>query len=435
MSRKIDVDIAKPFLPLVDQAIRVKFYHGGRGGGKSYAFADALLMLGLKKKLFIACLREIQDTIKDSVHKLLSDRISIYGLDEYEIKDSEIVNKLNGTRFIFKGLRDQDPQKIKSLEGVDIAWIEEAQTITKKSWDILNPTIRKDGSEIWISMNRKEENDPLWVALAANPDERTLVVKVNYYDNPFCPDELKIQAEKCKRENFDDYLHIWEGEPEQQGDKKLIGVKAVKRALEHTIDNENNTWPLVVGVDPARFGDDATAICFRRGRQAYQIKAYRKKSVVEIANIVTAIINEKKPVRVNIDVGGLGAGLYDILDDRGYRDIIRAVNFGGNAQDQEKYGNRRAEMWNRVNEWLNAEMPVSLVDEEGLLMSDLTAPEKKYDRLGRLLLEPKEDIKKRIGRSTDVGDALALTFAELDYPKTLDDYDQEIWVDDNFYID
>ena len=111
MSKRISVEIAEPFLPLVNQSIRVKFYHGERGGGKSYAFADALLMLGLKSKLFIACLREIQDTIKDSVHKLLSDRISVYGLEEYEIKDSEIVNKINGTRFIFKGLRDQDPQK------------------------------------------------------------------------------------------------------------------------------------------------------------------------------------------------------------------------------------------------------------------------------------------------------------------------------------
>ena len=283
-------------------------------------------------------------------------------------------------------------------------------------------------------MNRKEETDPLWVLLAANPDERTLVKKINYYDNPFCPEELKMQAEKCKRENFDDYLHIWEGEPEQQGDKKLIGAGCIKKALEYKIDNVNSNWPLVVGVDPARFGDDATAICFRRGRQAYKVKAYRKKTVVEIANIVAAIINEYRPVRVNIDIGGLGAGVFDILVDRGYQDIVRAVNFGEKAQDQERYGNRRAEMWNRLNEWLNAEMPVSLIDDDGLLLIDLTAPEKRFDRLGRLLLEPKEDIKKRIGRSTDVGDALALTFAELDYPKTLVEYDQEVFVDNNFYV-
>ena len=430
----VEVKIAEIFRPLLCQKKRIKFYYGGRGGGKSYAFADALLLKGRMEKLFIACLREIQDSIKDSVYKLLCDRIGYYGYNDYKIFEDKIVNRITGTKFIFKGLRDQDVTKIKSLEGVDVAWIEEAQTITKKSWDVLSPTIRKDGSEIWISMNRKEETDPLWVLLAANPDDRTLVRKVNYYDNPFCPDELKMQAEKCKRENYDDFLHIWEGEPEQQGDKKLIGAGCIRRALEYQIDNANNTWPLVVGVDPARFGDDSTAICFRRGRQAYKIKAYRKKNVVEIANIVTAIINEYKPVRVNIDIGGLGAGLYDILDNRGYRDVIRAVNFGEKAQDQERYSNRRAEMWNRLNEWLNAEMPVSLIDTDNLLMIDLTAPEKRFDKLGRLLLEPKDDIKKRIGRSTDVGDALALTFAELDYPKTLDNFTQEIWVDDNFYV-
>ena len=430
----IVMQIPEPFEPLLRSNHRIKFYYGGRGGGKSYAFADSLLVAAQNRKLRIVCLREIQDSIKDSVHKLLCDRISFYDFKNYEITDKTIINKRTGSEFMFKGLRDQDPQKIKSLEGVDIAWIEEGQTITKKSWEILEPTIRKDGSQIWISMNREEETDALWVAVAANPDNRTLVCKVNYYDNPFCPEELKLQAEKCRDQDFDDYLHIWEGEPVQQGNEKLISAMAVKKAIENYIDNSNAVQPLVIGVDPARMGDDATAICFRRGRQAYKIKAYHKKNVVEIANIITNMINEYNPIRVNIDVGGLGAGLYDIIVDRGYRSVTRAVNFGEKAQDQERYANRRAEMWDRVNEWLNAELPVSLIDEDNLLLTDLTAPKKKYDKLGRLLLEPKEDIKKRIGRSTDVGDALALTFAELDYPRSLQQYDEELYVDTNFYI-
>ena len=283
-------------------------------------------------------------------------------------------------------------------------------------------------------MNRMEENDPVWVAVNSKPEDRKLVVTVNYYDNPFCPDELRQQAEASKLSNYDEYIHIWLGEPIQQGDKKLIGRKAVVRAIETKVDNSNSVNPLVVGVDPARFGDDATAICFRRGRQAYRIRTYRKKDLVEVSNIVTNIINEDKPVRVNIDVGGLGAGVYDILVDRGYRDVVRAVNFGSNAQDQEKFYNRRAEMWSRVNDWLNGELPVSVIDEDGVLISDLTAPEKAFDKIGRLKLEPKEDIKKRLGRSTDVGDALALTFAEVDYPRTLEEYDQDWSVDYNFYI-
>ena len=436
MTKTLNLKVARAFLPLITESRRYKLYYGGRGGGKSYAFADALLARGIKDKLFIVCLREIQDSIKDSVHKLLSDRIAFYQLEEYDIKESEIVNRLNGTRFIFKGLRDQDPQKIKSLEGADIAWIEEGQTITKKSWEILDPTIRKDGSEIWISMNREEENDPLWVLVGNKPDERTLVCKVNYYNNPFCPNELKLQAEKCRRDDYDSYLHIWEGEPVVQGDKKLIGGAAVKRALNCVIDNENNTAPLIIGVDPAYFGDDKTAICRRRGRQAYKIASYAKQSTIQVANLVTSIILQEHPLRVNIDVGGIGAGIIDQLLDRGYDDVIRAVNFGSEAQDKERYGNRRAEMWARVNDWLNGELPVSLVDPDGLLMADLTAPEKKYDRLSRLLLEKKEDIKKRLGRSTDVGDALALTFAEQVYTSDMPGggYDDDLWTDDNVYF-
>ena len=410
MSKNLSVDIARPFLPLVTQSIRVKFYHGGRGGGKSYAFADALLVLGLKKKLFIACLREIQDTIKDSVHKLLSDRISKYDMQEYEIKESEIVNKVNGTRFIFKGLRDQDPQKIKSLEGVDIAWIEEAQTITKKSWDILNPTIRKDGSEIWISMNREEENDPLWVALAANPDERTLVVKVNYYDNPFCPEELKLQAEKCKATDYDDYLHIWEGEPIQQGNTKLIGAKAVRQAFEPKMDGSSS--PLVIGLDVARFGDDSTVFCFRKGRWCYKFETYKKKDTVEVANIATNLIKELHPVRLFVDDTGVGGGVTDMLKDRGFGQIVRGINFQHKAINDERYSNRRAEMWDGIREWLND--TVQLPQDDGLL-DDLCAVNKKYDTRGRLQLETKEDVKKRLGRSPDKADALALTFAEPVY--------------------
>ena len=124
MEKQVRVKVAEPFAPLLEEKKRYKLYNGGRGGGKSYAFADTLLIKGTEEKLFIACFREIQNSIADSVHKLLADRIKYYGMDEYKVQKDEIINVLNGTRFVFKGLRDQDSQKVKSLEGVDIAWIE-----------------------------------------------------------------------------------------------------------------------------------------------------------------------------------------------------------------------------------------------------------------------------------------------------------------------
>ena len=412
MNNTITAKIPDIFAPLLTEHKRIKLYYGGRGGGKSYAFADSLLLKGRMQKILIACLREVQDSIKDSVYRLLCDRISFYGLKDYKIQETQIINKITGTRFIFKGLRDQDIQKIKSLEGVDIAWIEEGQTISKKTWDILSPTIRKDGSEIWISMNRNEENDPLWMLLAANPDERTLVIKVNYYDNPFCPEELKIQAQKCKNDNYDDYLHIWLGHPLIQGASKLIAADKVRQSFVAKILTSSS--PLVIGLDIARFGDDSTVFCFRRGRLCQKFEVLKKQDTVSIANHCQNIINEYQPIRIFMDSGGVGGGVYDILYSRGFQNIIRAVNFGSKAILEERYANRRAEMWDNARAWLSQELAVQLPPDEDLF-NELCSVNKRYDTKGRLLLESKEDIKKRLGRSPDKADAFVLTFAEPVY--------------------
>lgn len=410
--KQVMAKIPAIFSPLMTQKKRIKFCYGGRAGGKSYAFADSLLFLGRMNKLFIVCLREIQGSIKDSVHKLLADRIDFYGLSDYKIADNKIENKITGTVFIFKGLRDQDPQKIKSLEGADIAWIEEAQTITKKSWDILEPTIRKPGSEIWVSMNREEENDPLWIALAAHPDENTWVQKVNYTDNPFCPDEMKMLAKRAQERAPDDYEHIWLGEPVRQSNAKLINTQSVRQAFEPKMASSDS--PLVIGLDIARFGDDKTVFCFRRGRLCDRFEVYQKKDTIQVANLATHFIQTYRPHRLFLDIGGQGAGVYDVLMDRGFKEVIRGVYFGEKALDERRYANRRAEMWDLINQWLNGLLPVQLPSQEALL-NDLTGVNKKYDKLGRLQLEDKDAVKRRLGRSPDYGDALALTFAEPVY--------------------
>jgi phage terminase large subunit len=408
--QEVIVNIPKRFEPLLNGDQRNKLYYGGRAGGKSFAFADSLLLLGRIKKLFIACVREVQNSIKDSVYKLLKDRADYYGFEDYRFYEDRIENIVTGTRFVFKGLKDQNKQNIKSLEGVDICWIEEGQSITKDSWDVLNPTIRKKGSQIWVSMNREEENDPIWVAIATNPDERTFVGKVNYYDNPYCPEEMKYLAEKCKAEDYDDYLHIWEGEPVQQGNTKLIGVKAVKEAFIPKISE--TTSPLVIGLDVARFGDDSTVFCFRKGRLCLKFETYKKKDNVEVANIATNLIKEMHPKRLFIDDTGVGGGVTDILKDRGFGEIVRGINFQSRAINEEMYNNRRAEMWDGIRVWLQD--TVQLPKDEGLL-DELCTVNKKFDGRGRLQLESKADVKGRLLRSPDKADALALTFAEPVY--------------------
>lgn len=431
------VEIQEVFLPLLTTHKRYKLYHGGRGGGKSYAFADAILLLARTKKLRIACIREVQNSIKDSVYQLLRDRCDMHGFSEFIFYEDRVVNAVTGSTIIFKGMNNTNAANIKSLEGVDIVWCEESQVLSEKSWSILDPTIRKEGSEIWLSMNREEEYDPVWKAIAVNPTNDALVVKVNYYDNKFCPDTLKQQAERMKQTDFLRYLHIWEGEPVQEGDHKLINLVDVRKALDTTLENESvDSMPLILGVDVARFGDDKTAIAHRKGRKIYDLNTYSNLSVTQVANLIKNIIHEEHPAIINIDVGGLGAGVYDILVQDGYQEIVRAVNFGEKAQEEERYCNRRAEMWARVRDWLTAELPVSFVNCKGVI-EDLTAPFKDYDKLGRLLLEKKADIKARIGRSTDVGDAIALCFAEREYPRWLAvraDWNNTEYVDDNVYM-
>ena len=333
-------------------------------------------------------MREVQESIKDSVYKLLCDRIAENELNDYKITATQIINKITGTSFIFKGLQEQYAGNIKSLEGVDIVWLEEAQKISKKSWDILNPTIRKAGSEIWISMNRELENDPVWQAVAAHPDERTLVVKVNYTDNPFCSDEMKYLAAKCQKENPDDYEHIWLGAPVSLGTEKLISYKSVRLAMENGW--RTSTSPLIIGLDVARFGDDASVFCFRRGRVCLEFKSFKHLDNVAVANQATFFIRQYRPARMFIDAGGVGGGVVDILLDRGFKKIVRSVMFGAKAILDERYHNRRAEMWDELRQWLENEGGVQLPENEQLA-AELCAVKKKYDSRGRLQLEENSD--------------------------------------------
>lgn len=409
---QVRVTIPTKFKPLLAEHYRYKLYWGGRAGGKSFAFADCLLIKARMEQVRIACVRETQNSIKDSVYQLLKDRAKHYGFDDFRFFDDRIENIITGSVFIFKGLKDQNSQNIKSLEGVNICWVEEGQKISKGSWDILDPTIRKPNSEIWVSMNRENENDPIWKAIAAHPDEKTIVVKVNYYDNPHCPAEMKYLAEKCKQENLDDYEHIWLGAPVNQGDTKLISAKDVRSAQTQKISS--STSPLIIGVDVARYGDDKTVLCYRRGRLCFKLKEYSHLDTVELANMLTAIIKDDNPARIFLDMGNTGAGVYDILKDRGFAKIVHGINFGGKAMNSDRYFNKRAEMWAEANIWLKSEQPVELVADDELL-DDLCSVNKGYDSQGRLQLESKDKVKERIGRSPDKADAFVLTFAEPVY--------------------
>jgi phage terminase large subunit len=191
---------------------RYKIMRGGRGSTKSWSAARALLILGSMTPRRWLCTREVQKTIQQSVHQLLSDQVVALGLgDFYQVLQNEIRGK-NGSAFYFAGLSDQTAASLKSYEGLDGVWIEEGQDTTDRSLDILIPTIRKDGSEIWITYNPQLESDPIHMRFTVNPPPDCVNVEMNYTDNPWFPEVLEKERQYAQKTMKPEvYAHIWEG--------------------------------------------------------------------------------------------------------------------------------------------------------------------------------------------------------------------------------
>lgn len=189
---------------------RYKVLYGGRGGAKSWGVARALLALGSAKTLRILCAREIQKSITDSVHRLLCDQVASMGLSGFYDPQQTTIKGANGTQFIFAGLR-HNINNIKSLEGADIVWVEEAQTVSKASWEKLIPTVRKPGSQIIVTFNPELDTDETYVRFVKNTPPGATVVKVDWRDNPWFPPELEVERLHLKATDPDAYLNIYDG--------------------------------------------------------------------------------------------------------------------------------------------------------------------------------------------------------------------------------
>src|SRR5215471_12267608 len=189
---------------------RYKVAFGGRGAAKSWNFGRALLILGVQKPLRILCARETQESISESVHRLLSDQIELLKLGSFYTVEKARIMGQNGTEITFAGIK-HNVANIKSYEAVDICWVEEAQSVSKESWNILIPTIRKTASEIWISFNPDFDDDPTYEMFVKHPPPGALVVKMTWRDNPWFPPVLEAEKEHMRRVDADEFEHVWEG--------------------------------------------------------------------------------------------------------------------------------------------------------------------------------------------------------------------------------
>jgi phage terminase large subunit len=210
----------------LNRSERYHVFYGGRGSAKSHSIARYLICAALERPIKVLCTREMQNSISDSVHKLLCDVINGHDLDAYfNITRNEIL-ACNGSSFIFKGLA-HNVESVKSTEGVDICWVEEADKVSQNSWDVLIPTIRKPESRIIVTFNPTHEDDPVYQMFVVKDAPDAIVTRVNWEDNPHFPAVLKNEMEYMKRTDYEKYLHVWEGDTRTISDAQVFRGKFV----------------------------------------------------------------------------------------------------------------------------------------------------------------------------------------------------------------
>lgn len=318
---QVVIKIPTEFKPLFRDDWREAAIYGGRYSMKSHTVARYLLIKAREKKTRILCAREFQNSITDSSHQLLSDLIKKYELHDFKITDKSIVNTVTGSDFLFKGLH-RNEQAVKSTEGVDIAWVEEAQTITKESIDILTPTIRKPGSKIVYTYNRLLENDPVHVRLVKEGRPNTLILNVNYdiaEKYGFLPDVIRDEIEDDKEHRPELYRHKWLGEPFADGAGFFNGVDSIIVEAQEPV--RGNEYQL--GIDLAKYQDFTVIAPF--DLNTFTVKALDRFNQIDwnLQKARIELMYEKLNFPVSyIDSTGLGDPIYDDLINKGMKNLV-----------------------------------------------------------------------------------------------------------------
>lgn len=292
------LELPKKLEPLF-QPKRYKIIYGGRGSAKSHSIARILLAKGAEAKRRILCAREFQNSITDSVHKLLSDLIYNMKLDGfYNVQNNTITGK-NGTEFIFFGLR-HNIQSIKSLEGVTDCWVEEAQVVSKNSWDTLIPTIRwedkktKEYAEIWITFNPDLETDETYQRFVVHPPKDSIVIEMNYKDNPWFPDVLEKERLDLLSRDPDAYLNVWEGKCKQAVEGAIYAKQLQEAELNNRITSVPYQPDSVVHVYYDLGYSDTTALWFiQKVGMEYHAIDYYEDNLQDISYYVKIL--QQKP--------------------------------------------------------------------------------------------------------------------------------------------
>lgn len=431
------------------QPARNRVLYGGRASSKSWDAAGFSVGLAQYFKKRILCVRQHQNRIEESVYALLKIQIERFGLqDRYRVLDNKIVCSTTGSEFMFYGLwRHID--EIKSLESVDILWIEEAHNLTEDQWKILEPTIRKEGSEVWVIFNPKFATDFAYQRFVVNPPPKTVVRKINYDENPFLSQTMLDIIEAAKAEDEEEFKHIYLGEPLMDDDFSVIRRSWLLAAQDaHKVLGIDVSGSRRIGFDIADAGEDACAYIEAHGNLAFGADLWEagEDELLQSCSRVWHIARERgaKVIYDAIGVGAAAGAKFNEMNQGQPNQVEHAKFFAGGAvlkpdskyrdtgiSNKDFFANVKAQAWwsvaDRLKDTYNAVRnghkidPAQIISiDPGIprieqLFDELTTPKKDYDPAGRVKVESKKDLAKtnREGgpkKSPNMADAFIMAF-------------------------
>ena len=435
--------MANPYFKPIIRKARYKVLYGGRGSGKSYFLAELAVEVSRRIGTVILCAREFQGSLDDSVYQLLIETIErLDYTDEFDILKSTITHKGTGAKFVFYGIKN-NVTKIKSIQGVGVCWVEEAEAVTKNSWDVLIPSIRGDkNAEIWISFNPKNILDDTYQRFIVHPPKDSIVLKANYDINPhFADTPLLADMLECKERDEDLYRHIWLGEPVADSELAIIKPSWIEAAIDaHEKLGFSAAGRRILGFDVADEGDDANATVLRHGSVVTDMQQWRGQDVIYSADKVYLYAQEQNIDRIVYDNIGVGAGVKAQFRRKNGKVQTLGFNAGGavykpdakytdDKKNRDMFANIKAQAWWMVRDrfyktWRAVhhgdnypeDQLISLsssLHELEYLTAELSRPQVDYDQNGRVKVESKKDMKKRGIPSPNRADALVMAFAPV----------------------
>ncbi|WP_071058711.1 PBSX family phage terminase large subunit [Pelistega sp. MC2] len=434
---QLNIQFPPKFKPLFEDLWRFIVFYGGRGSGKSFNIARALVLKAFTQPVRVLCCREIQNSIGDSVIQMLADQIEMLGLQAFfDVQKTQIVGR-NGSRFTFSGLRS-NITSIKSMTGINYVWVEEAESVTKESWDVLIPTIREDDSQIIVSFNPKNILDDTYQRFVVNPPERCASVMVNWQDNPYFPVELLEDMRQMRERDYDLYLHVYEGQPIADSDQAIIKPQWINASVNaHIKLGFTAEGKKVVGFDVADEGKDSNAVCFAHGSVVMDLEEWAQGDVIFSADKAHQYALDKRADQVTYDSIGVGAGVkarfartakMKVIGFNAGSEVLRKDSeYEAGKKNGDMFSNIKAQAWwavrdrffktyravrfgdtYPVDELISLDSSIPNLD---YLKAELSRPRVDYDNNGRVKVESKKDMKKRGIPSPNRADALIMCFA------------------------